>query len=170
MEARFINRRTPCEQDMVAFARVLYGKYRIVTCVLSLAYWAFFAYETYCYYWDGYHTFLLVLAVLLSLYAVFFPRLMAWRIWRSRNKKVTESTLAFHDDCVHGSTNLDESKTQYDAFVRLVETEAYFYLFVQKRVAHVVAKDGFILGDPAGFAAFISEKTGLPVQKKKRKL
>ena len=166
MEARFINRRIPCKQDNIAFARMLHGKYRIVICVLALAYWALFAYETYSYYWDGYHTFLLVVAVLFSLYAVFYPHIMGWYIWRSRNKKVTEATLAFYDDYVLSSTNLDEGKTQYDAFVRLVETEAYFYLFVQKRMAHVVSKDGFTQGDPAGFAAFISEKTGLPVKKK----
>ena len=165
MDARFIIKRTPRQEDMVAFARVIYVKRRIVNCIVALGYWAIFAYEVWAYYWDVYHTVILLLAVLFSLTAVFFPRFMAWRMWRNRNKKAAETVLEFCDDCVRASSNLDEGTIQYDVFLRLAENSKYFFLYFQKHSAYVLPKDQFTQGDPADFGAFIAGKTGLPIKR-----
>lgn len=167
MEAKFVVHRIARRQDMTPFARVLYAKRRIVYFILALVYWAVFAYYTHAYYWSGYHALLLLLAVLFSLYAAFFPRYMGWRIWRGRNKKARESVLTFCDDCVRASSTLDEGTIHYDVFLRLVENDKYFFLFIQKYSAHVLPKDQFTQGDPADFSAFIAEKTGLQIERMK---
>ena len=164
MDARFSIKRTPRREDMIALARATYVKRRIVNCIVALGYWAVFAYEVWAYYWDVYHTAILLLAVLFSLTAVFFPRFTAWRMWRNRNKKAAETVLEFCDDCVRVSSNLEEGTIRYDVFLRLTENNKYFFLFFQKYSAYVLPKDQFTQDDPAGFGAFITEKTGLPIQ------
>jgi len=169
MEARFIVRHTPSREDMTILVRNLNLRSRILLFILALVYWVLFGLEVYWYYWDGYHTFLLIFAIALTLFAAFFPRIAGWNIWRSWNKKIKEVQMAFCDDCVRASTNLEESTKKYDVFVRIVESDDYFYLYAQKRLAHILPKAGFIQGEPADFAAFISEKTALPVKQIKRR-
>ena len=168
MEAKFVVHRIPRREDMTAFARFMYVRAHIVRIVFALLCWAMFAYEVYCYYWDIYHTLMLAMALLFTLYAVFFPRFMGWRTWRSRNQKVEGVTLAFCDDGVRISSNLDEGRLQYKAFLRLAENSKYYFLFIQKRSAYMLPKDLFTQGDPAEFGAFIAAKTGLEIKRVKR--
>lgn len=165
MEAKFVLHRIARRQDMIPFVRVVYAKRRIANFVFVLVYWALFAYYSNSYYWSVYHTLILLLCVLFSLYAVFFPRIMGWRVWCGRNKKAAESVLKFCDDCVRISGNLDEGTMQYDVFLRLVESDKHFFLFIQKYSAQVLPKDQFIQGSPAEFGVFITEKTGLPIKR-----
>lgn len=165
MEAKFVVYRIPRREDVTAFARILYVKAHIFRIVFALLCWAMFAYEVYCYYWDIYHTLFLVVSLLFTLFAVFFPRFMGWRIWRNRNRKVEGTTVAFCDDCVRMSSNLDEGTMQYNAFLRLTENSKYFFLFIQKHSAYMLPKDQFTQGDPADFGAFIAGKTGLPIKR-----
>lgn len=164
MEARFIIRHTLHREDMIAFVRTAGRRSRILLCLLALVWWAYFALEVYWYYWDIYHTLLLVLAAALTLLAVVFPRIVGWKLWHSRNSNAAEATLAFMDDCVRVSTNLSEGTTQYDIFMRIVESDRYFYLYTQKKLAHILPKASFNQGNPAEFGAFITEKTGLPIK------
>ena len=167
MESKFVVHRIARRQDMISYARVLYAKRRIANFIVALIYWGVFVYYTSSYYWSAYHTIILALVLLLSLYAVFFPRYMGWRIWRGRNKKAGESVLTFCDDCVRASSNLDEGTIQYDVFLRLAENDKYFFLFIQKYSAYVLPKDQFTQGDPAEFGAFIAGKTGLEMKRVK---
>ena len=167
MEAKFVVHRTPRREDMTAFARIMYVRARIIRIVFALLCWAIFANEVYCYYWDIYHTLFLVVSLLFTLYALFFPRFMGWRAWRSRNQKVEGTTMAFCDDCVRISSNLDEGTMQYSAFLRLTENRKYFFLFIQKHSAYMLPKDQFTQGDPAEFGVFIAEKTGLEIKRVK---
>ena len=165
MDARFVVKHSPCREDMAAFARALGKRSRILLSIIALVWWVYFALEVYWYYWDVYHTLLLIFAAALTLLVIFFPRVVGWNAWRSRNRKITESTQAFLDDCMRISTNLNENTIQYDVFMRIVESDGYFYLFIQKRLFHIVAKADFVQGDAAEFGPFIEEKTGLKIKR-----
>lgn len=51
----------------------------------------------------------------------------------------------------------------YRDLKRAVETEHYFFLYTDVRMAHILPKKDFTWGDPAAFAPFIAEKSGLTV-------
>ena len=51
----------------------------------------------------------------------------------------------------------------YRDLKRAVETEHYFFLYTDVRMAHILPKQDFTWGDPAAFGPFIAEKSGLTV-------
>lgn len=165
MDARFITRGAPRREDMTALARTAGKRSRILLCVLALVWWVRFACEIYAYYWDMHHTALLAFALAFTLFVIFFPHIAGWNMWRTRNRSITETTMAFSDTGVHTSNNLSESTIKYDAIVRIVESDGYFYLYMQKRLIFSLSKANFIQGNPAEFGAFIREKTGLEIKR-----
>lgn len=101
---------------------------------------------------------LLVLGV-----AALMNRLVAWLVYSTRNRKVEMMRYCFDEAGMHFSDSVEAGIFFYDGFVKLLESEAYYFLFVQKHAAHVLPKADFTRGAPAEFAAFLEEKTGKSV-------
>lgn len=105
-----------------------------------------------------------VLALLVWAIALFLDRFVGWRIYRGRNRGVKEISYTFCDETLLIQDALEEGKIGYAAFTRLAEDRKRYFLFVQKHAAYILPKSDFTQGDPAEFAAFIAEKTGLKVK------
>lgn len=72
--------------------------------------------------------------------------------------------IHFFDDGFQDAFSDREIRYMYRAVQAVYETEAHFILFVTKATAEVVKKSAFTTGDPAQFADFIQQKTGLSIQ------
>lgn len=150
-------------EDMVALQKVSQmkvGKVLIWICAIictidSILLWV----------WNGEDKILmLVLALLVWAIALFLDRFVGWRVYRGRNRGVKEISYTFCDETLLIQDALKEGKIGYAAFTRLVEDRKRYFLYVQKRAAFILPKSDFTKGDPAEFAAFIAEKTGLKIK------
>lgn len=164
MGAMFKVQTTTSLEDMVALQRVSQAKWgktvlwiAAIICTLdSILLWA----------WNSEEKILLSIVTLLVWAVVLFmDRFYGWIFYRGRNRAVKEISYTFNDEAVLLQDALEEGKLDYAAFVKLVEDRKYFFLFVQKHAAHILPKAGFTQGDPADFAAFIAEKTGIEVKR-----
>lgn len=108
--------------------------------------------------WTG--IFLPLLLILLG----FYPRLVLR--WSFRRYLQTEKRLPIRSEydfsepgfrCV---TPTSREEVEYSLLYRVVETEGYFYLYINKMNACIVDKNGFSRGTPEQFSVFIREKTG----------
>lgn len=102
-----------------------------------------------------------VLGLFFLLIGLFWGRILGWMTWRRTNHAVGETVYAFGDEAFTVSNKLASGVSKYPALIKLVETDGYFLLYVQKGVAYILPRNAFTVGDPAQFAAFIEERTGL---------
>lgn len=105
-----------------------------------------------------------VLALLVWAIVLFLDRFVGWRVYRGRNRGVKEISYTFCGETLLIQDALEEGKIGYAAFTRLAEDRKRYFLFVQKHAAYILPKSDFTQGDPAEFAAFIAEKTGLKMK------
>jgi hypothetical protein len=75
----------------------------------------------------------------------------------------------FDPEGFHIKNAIRQGRTGYDSIVNAAENPEYFFLFINTTTAHVLRKTDFLLGDPASFAAFIENRTGLNMQFYQRK-
>lgn len=99
--------------------------------------------------------------LLFLLIGLFLGRISGWVTWHRMNRAVVETVYVFGDEAFTVSNRLENVESKYPVLIKLVETDGYFLLYVQKAAAYIVPKNAFTAGDPAQFAAFIEEKTGL---------
>lgn len=163
MEARFKVQTHTSLEDMVALQRVSQQKWSrvvlwiaaIVCTISSILLWV----------WNGEDK---LLATIVALFCwtmvLFMDRFSGWLAYRGRNRAVKEISYTFCDETVLIQDALEDGKLGYAAFVRLMEDRKRYFLFVQKRAAHILPKMDFTQGNPADFAAFIAEKTGIKVK------
>ena len=102
-----------------------------------------------------------VFGLFFLLIGLFWGRILGWMTWRRMNHAVGETVCVFGDETFAIRNKLESGESKYPALIKLVETDGYFLLYVQKGAAYIVPKSAFTVGDPAQFAAFIEEKTGL---------
>lgn len=158
MEARFVVRPQLELRDFAAFARILYGKVRIFYLMICIVFWGLVLFMV------GRDIVFVAFAILITLITLFLPVIMGWRIRRGMNQKVKESEYRFSEERVEISTNLDAGVAKYDAFVKIAEDSEHYFLLVGKYGGHILPKHNFVEGEPAKFAAFIAEKTGLEMK------
>ena len=95
-----------------------------------------------------------------------------WYLWmalpRNAQKQIARfqpkvQTFQFDDNAF---ILREDAKTEYYSydFYDIIEDDAYYFLFPNKGAEVVIKKACFTYGDPAGFADFIQQKTGLTVQ------
>ena len=91
-------------------------------------------------------------------------------LWRMRNRLMKSADdIQTTFDYRFGENSFDVSypgenmSWAYGAVSRIVETEAYYFVYTDERMAHILPKKHFAQGDAKGFGKFISEKTGVPV-------
>lgn len=114
--------------------------------------------------------YLLAIGILLLLVSLFFGLFLLLNIsgrltWRNYSAKGTEALLEFFEDYFATYLPTAESRTSYTVIQKLFEDQARYFLFVNKNSAVIVRKDGFTVGDPAEFGAWIAEKTGEEITK-----
>lgn len=95
-------------------------------------------------------------------------------LWRMRNRLLKNAQdLQNTFDYRFGESTFEvsypgESQTYaYGKILRIVETEAYYFVYVDERMAHILPKKDFAQGNAAAFGAFLSEKSGVAVVKSK---
>lgn len=158
MEARFVVRPKLELRDFAAFARILYGKVRILYLMICIVFWGLVLFMV------GRDIVFVAFAILITLIALFLPVIMGWRIRRGMNQKVKESEYRFSEERVEITTNLNAGVAKYDAFVKIAEDSEHYFLLVGKYGGHILPKHNFVEGEPAKFAEFIAEKTGLEMK------
>ena len=158
MEARFVVRPKLELRDFAAYARLLYGKARILFAMLCIVSWGL------VFFVVGRDVVFIVYSTLVTLYTLFFPVMMGWRIRRGMNRKVKESELRFSEERVEITTNVDAGVSKYDAYVKVAADSGHYFLLVGKYSGYILPKRDFVEGEPAAFAAFITEKTGLEMK------
>lgn len=98
--------------------------------------------------------------IFFMVFALGWEKFLSWLTYRSINGDVGETEHTFEESGIQFANNLGNSEVKYAALVKLVETDGYFMLYVQKNMAYVLPKKAFEEGDPSAFAAFLEEKTG----------
>ena len=82
-------------------------------------------------------------------------------IFKKYGQRTGEVTYKFGKNAMTVASGAENTVVHYTSVLRLAETKDYFLIYPQKRAAYVLAKAGFVSGDPAAFLPFIEEKTGL---------
>ena len=97
-------------------------------------------------------------------------------LWRMRNRLIksaadiqTSFDYRFGENAFEVSFPGESMSFAYGAVSRIVETEAYYFVYTDERMAHILPKKHFAQGDAKGFGKFISEKAGVPVTWSKAK-
>lgn len=102
---------------------------------------------------------------LLSFFFWKIPNINSWLTWKRYSPKNTEVLVEFCEDYFAGYMPTGESRTSYTVIQKLFEDQMRYFLFVNKNTAVIVRKDGFTVGEPAEFGAWIAEKTGEEITK-----
>ncbi|MBR5391102.1 MAG: YcxB family protein [Clostridia bacterium] len=106
-----------------------------------------------------------LVTILLGLVCVFAHPLGLWRMRRNLKKRAQD--LSMNIDYRFGEETFDvawpgQSQTlSYSDVRRIVETEKYYFLYTDVRMAHILKKADFTQGDAADFGRFLEEKTRL---------
>ena len=158
MEARFVVRPQLELRDFAAFARILYGKVRILYLMMCIVFWGLVLFLL------GWDVVFIAYSILVTLYTLFYPLIMGWSIRRGMNQKVKESEFRFSEERVEITTTVDAGVSKYDAYVKVAADSGHYFLLVGKYGGYILPKRDFVEGDPAEFAAFITEKTGLEMK------
>lgn len=84
--------------------------------------------------------------------------------WRSYPEKGKPLVYCLTEDGVTCRSAGSRLELDYSRIQCVLEDRERFYLFVDRRAAHILRKDGFAQGAPEDFPAFIAQKTGQPVE------
>ena len=110
---------------------------------------------------------LYLLAILFGLLALFGQWIGLWRMQRHLIKIAADMNTTF--DYRFGEIAFDVSypgesnSVPYSKVSRIVETQDYYFVYTDIRMAHILPKKDFAQGDAKAFGKFISEKSGVAV-------
>ncbi len=109
--------------------------------------------------------------ILLGVLCIFAYPLGRWRMEHNLTKRARDMTMhidyRFGEDTFSVSYPGENSTIPYDQIQKIVETDDYFFVYTDVRMAHILKKADFTQGDPATFAAFLKEKSGVDVTRAK---
>ena len=103
--------------------------------------------------------------VLFGLLCLFAQQIGLWRMQRHLTKIAADMNTTF--DYRFGENTFDVSypgesnSVSYSNISRIVETQDYYFLYTDIRMAHILPKKDFSMGDAAAFGKFVAEKSGL---------
>ena len=103
---------------------------------------------------------------------LFYPDITARKAFkRAASTKdgngIAHTIYRFFDDAIETENIKSSTRSAYSVFVETVETPLQFVLLLEGRAfALFIPKDGFEIGTPEAFGAFIAEKSGTTLQKK----
>ncbi len=100
---------------------------------------------------------LLISLLRLLQYTVFWTRTI-----RKQAEEQVECVLRFTEDGIEESTTAlnrqQTSHTDYAAVLKVTESEHAYYLYINRRAAHIVSKDGFVEGTEAELRVLLRER------------
>lgn len=108
-------------------------------------------------------TWLVVLVLLVVL--IWEDPINAWLARRRALPGTQESTVVFTQEGFHSSVEMGSSDWHYDKILQIAELQDYFVFVFSSSHGQVYDKRTLTGGTPEEFAAFITERTGKPVQK-----
>ena len=114
---------------------------------------------------------LYIASIIVGLLVLCGKPLGLWRMRRQLMKSANDIQTVF--DYRFGDSAFDVSypgetmSCPYSKIQKIVETEAYYFVYTDTRMAHILPKKDFSQGNAAAFGAFLSEKTGVTVVKSK---
>ncbi len=73
--------------------------------------------------------------------------------------EVPENTVTFTESALYNTTSGKTVGVEYGAVKRVMTFKDSYYVVTKTNQAFLVSKNGFVLGNPADFPAFIKEKT-----------
>lgn len=150
-----------------AWAKELYGFMyfkRTAMVVIHIVFTLYFLYGVYdLLKWGEVSLFLLILPPLFIGLAVFryfhSIKLTLKRQKEMCGEKVPESVSTVTEEAVvQKASNGAELVLHYVDVKKVIHTKAYFYIWSKTNVIYTLAKDGFTVGSPEGFLAFLKQK------------
>lgn len=110
---------------------------------------------------------LYVITILVGILCVFSQPLGLWRMRRRLVKNAQDIQMnidyRFGEEGFTVTYPGQTEQVPYSGLKRIVETPDYYFVYTDVRMAHILPKKHFTQGDAAGFGAFLTEKSGLPV-------
>ena len=91
------------------------------------------------------------------------------RLLKNANNLQTVFDYRFGDNAFDVSYPGESMSCPYGNISRIVETQDYYFVYVDVRMAHILPKKDFSQGDANTFGKFIAEKTGLKLEWNKAK-
>ena len=116
--------------------------------------------------WDAYQILSLILYAAWFVWFFLWPRWSVWRLWKKRLDH-RYGPQVFREQDMTSSYDQIREEIPYSAVRELLHRRGVYYLFLDKYVAIIAPESRFTKGDPAAFAAFLTEKTGLAVREMK---
>ena len=104
-------------------------------------------------------------AILVGLGMLVYP--FAARTNRKRAENTVKSVIYTFADEKLSIRDGEEEFVEYSSIIKLLEDGSRFMLYTSDRMAYFLPKSDFTHGNPAEFAVFISEKTGIEVKRVK---
>ena len=96
-----------------------------------------------------------ILIIVVSIVVIFGTPILIKHVARKQAALNTVSTYRFTEDHFEDSSEstikTELVKCKYDGIIKVTESEHYFYLFINPRAAHIVAKNGFTEGTEQDF-------------------
>lgn len=111
----------------------------------------------------GQGLFSLALGLLLAMIFLFRTRINAWAS-RRQAMKTENLTVKFSAEGITETSSTGTLTMPYSNVERIFHYRACYFLFLDKRHAHILPESHFAVGDPADFAAFIEDRTRLRVE------
>lgn len=103
--------------------------------------------------------------ILFGLLCLFAQQIGLFRMQRQlvKNAQNMDMTIdyRFGDSAFDVTYPGSSQSVSYKDLKKIVETVDYYFLYTDIRMAHILPKKDFSMGDSAGFGKFVSEKAGL---------
>ena len=111
--------------------------------------------------------------ILFGFLCLYAQRIGLYRMQRQLIKNAQDMSMTF--DYRFGETAFDvtypgsSESVFYKDLKKIVETQDYYFLYTDIRMAHILPKKDFAQGDAAQFGKFVAERSGLEVLQHKAK-
>ena len=83
---------------------------------------------------------------------ILLPKITAWRI---ASRKLVFTFTFTRDGYTYGEQGREPTPHTYDTILRVTESPDYYFLYIAKKQAQPVAKDGFTEGNEADFRTLL---------------
>ena len=125
-----------------------------------------FVWALFCLCTVGYHLYYFLILVFDALYlTIFFLRFFSApkKAFEMNRKRFAAMKQVVFDDVgvaihAHSDEFHEDSAEKYSAFYKAIETNEYFFLFINKQQAYIIPKRGFTQGTPQELSMLLENK------------
>lgn len=170
MEKLFENKTTYTQETYVEFLKFHNKTYNLSYMLYTVFWIALLLLSIYLSFAGNMRTQGVLLTIVLIgfvFYRIYRPKMIVDKEMKS--EKVSDNntnTFNFYDKNFVVENNNGSFTYKYILLRKVFETKTFFYLYVTKEDAFLVAKDSFTVGTSEGFSDFIKKKCSLKYRKK----